>query len=336
MVDVNVPAIEKLIEVAASGIGSVAGPLLAPWIAERQGQARIEAAKADKEVANLHTEAAIEAHRRMSQEGILALPDIASEVIQFQYERRSRNVASVMQQAAEQLRDKKAPNKEPDHDWTSRFFDFVQDVSSEELQVLWAKVLSEEVVCSGSTSLHTLSILRNLDKNVARTFEKLCSICVSFHVGDGGAIALSLGDDAGQNALQPYGLNFKTLNVLHEHGFITPSYNISRPFELHAGKSATEIEAIWLPFEYQRRCWILVNPHKTPSGDDLRFEGVALTNPGCELMKVVTVRPNKEYTEALHRFLGTKSLSLLEVGSLDVLVRDVTSPDASFRKIPTS
>ena len=45
--NLNVPAIEKLIDYSASGIGSVAGSMLAPWKASRDGKARIESTKAD-------------------------------------------------------------------------------------------------------------------------------------------------------------------------------------------------------------------------------------------------------------------------------------------------
>ena len=40
MVDVNlkVPALEKLVDYAASGIGAVAGPMLAPWEGAQGGR----------------------------------------------------------------------------------------------------------------------------------------------------------------------------------------------------------------------------------------------------------------------------------------------------------
>ena len=48
-------------------------------------------------------------------------------------------------EAARQLGDKSVANSDPDHDWTARFFNGVQDVSSKEMQLLWAKVLAGEV-----------------------------------------------------------------------------------------------------------------------------------------------------------------------------------------------
>ena len=47
---VKVPAIEKLVDYTASGIGAVAGPMLANWKASREGRAKLTSARADAEV----------------------------------------------------------------------------------------------------------------------------------------------------------------------------------------------------------------------------------------------------------------------------------------------
>ena len=53
--------LDKLVEIAASGLAAVAGPLLAPWTARREGQARIIAAVADAKVLQIQTEALVKA-----------------------------------------------------------------------------------------------------------------------------------------------------------------------------------------------------------------------------------------------------------------------------------
>ena len=57
-------AIAKLVEVVASGIGSVAGPILAPWKAKREGQARVIVAENDARVLEIRTEAHMSARNR--------------------------------------------------------------------------------------------------------------------------------------------------------------------------------------------------------------------------------------------------------------------------------
>ena len=52
-VTVRVPALEKLVDYGASGVGAVAGPMLANWRASREGAARLTSARIDAEVRRL-------------------------------------------------------------------------------------------------------------------------------------------------------------------------------------------------------------------------------------------------------------------------------------------
>ena len=78
-------------------------------------------------------------------QGQMTLNEAVNQTIQFQSEKRQRNIRTVVNYAATELEDKDVPNNEPDHDWTARFFNEVQDVSSEEMQILWARVLAGKV-----------------------------------------------------------------------------------------------------------------------------------------------------------------------------------------------
>ena len=162
MLDLNVPAIEKLVDYTASGIGAIAGPILAPLKASREGKARVIAAKADAEVRRIEAasdaqslqiiaNAQAEARQAIAEpiesgRGIVEITrDNITQRIEYQERKRLANVRSVIVDAAADLGDKEVPNYEPDHDWTARFFDSVQDVSSQDMQRLWARILSGEV-----------------------------------------------------------------------------------------------------------------------------------------------------------------------------------------------
>lgn len=119
--DVKIPAIDKLVELAASGIGSVAGTFLAPWKARKEGTARVIAAKADAEVLSLQAKAHVEAKEIMVSEGSAANREISisnqiNERILYQEEKRLENIKSVVARAADELGAKEVPNDEPDHD----------------------------------------------------------------------------------------------------------------------------------------------------------------------------------------------------------------------------
>ena len=59
---------------------------------------------------------------------------------------------------------------EQDFDWYTRYYEDCGNVSDEDLQAVWAKILAGEIRCPGSYSLRTLEYLRNLTKEEAMLF----------------------------------------------------------------------------------------------------------------------------------------------------------------------
>ena len=111
--------------------------------------------------------------------GVLEIgTDGITQRIEFQEKKRQANIVSVVREAAAELGDKEAPDHELDPDWTARFFDSVQDVSSEDMRKLWAKILSGEVENPGRTSLRTLDILKNMTRVDAQKFRKFCDFVI--------------------------------------------------------------------------------------------------------------------------------------------------------------
>ena len=62
---------------------------------------------------------------------------------------------------------------EVDQDWLNHFAGYAEKASSGEVQNLWAKVLAGEIRRSGSFSLSSLRLLSELDKRMAKTFERV-------------------------------------------------------------------------------------------------------------------------------------------------------------------
>jgi hypothetical protein len=63
-----------------------------------------------------------------------------------------------------------------DPDWVARFFGSAQDVSNEDMQKLWARILAGEVVKPGTFSLRTLEVLKNLSQREAERFQEAASM----------------------------------------------------------------------------------------------------------------------------------------------------------------
>ena len=93
---------------------------------------------------------------------------------------KAGNFLSIAQKADEEY--SKMPHEDStatyDFDWFMRFYEAVGNVSDEEMQRVWAKLLAEEVNRPGSFSLETLDVVRNLSKQDAELFTKICKHCI--------------------------------------------------------------------------------------------------------------------------------------------------------------
>lgn len=92
---------------------------------------------------------------------------------------KQNNIEMVVDHAYNILKDEDAVTNAPvDSDWLLRFFNSVQDISNTEMQLLWAKILAGEVKQPSSSSLRTLETLRNITKEEATRFQKICDYII--------------------------------------------------------------------------------------------------------------------------------------------------------------
>ena len=333
---VNIPGLEKLVDYTASGIGSVAGTMLLPWRARQEVKARLISAEGEIEAQILSTESRAEtmhiiADAQAKARAMLVSPDskekgeldfaaTVTQRIQFQEEKRQRNIESVVRYAASRLEDKHVEDHEPDHDWTARFFSDLQDISNEKMQILYAKILAGEVERPGSTTIKALTILRDLDQRTARVFRILCSLSIFSIVDEEHTLdarVVSLGGNAAQNGLAKFGLSFGELNVLNEHGLIISDYNSWRDLRISVSIFGTnetrEGSLVCIPFRFQDRFWLL-KPNRPRNVDaEYRVHGVALTNAGQELARVVEYQPAPEYRTSLADFFASQGMVMTGV-----------------------
>ena len=329
-----VRAFDKLLDYTASGIGAVAGPMLAPWRARREAAALRIAAQGEADALRIIAAAQSEARDTLVStatdvRGEIEITETVRQRIQFQEEKRHRNTGAVVGQTAELLGDNDVPDQEPDHDWTARFFNYIQDVSSEEMQLLWAKVLAGQIEQPGSVPIRALSILRNLDQASAKLFQVLCSACITLapdgmHIMD--ARVPSLGRNAGENSLQEFGLPFGNLNMLNEHGLIISDYNSWYDMKMCIGIPAPGFgqgpSMIRIPFGFQGRYWVLTPSAQRTAGAEYRISGVALTQAGKELSKIIECVAMPEYRQALVDFFTSQNLMMTEVNSPNAHIID--------------
>lgn len=97
----------------------------------------------------------------------------------FQELEKQKNIESVTGKAYSILESEENVSDESvDKDWTLRFFNSVEDISNEQMQEIWARILAGEVKKPGTVSLRTLETLHNMTQKEAMLFEKLCSHCI--------------------------------------------------------------------------------------------------------------------------------------------------------------
>ena len=333
-INISVRAIEKLVDYTASGIGSTASFIFSRMEARRaadsrviaaEGEARARKISAESQASTMNIIAKAQADARSTLvspeavvEGEVDFGDLVEQRIRFQEEKRQVNIESVVRKAALQLGDGEVQDHEVDHDWTARFFNDVQDVSSEEMQQLWAKILAGEVERPGNTSLKAMSILKGLDRTTAILFRTLCSARMTPVIGQQGGGTVRAGIDtvpslhssATKNSLQEYGLSYASLNRLNEHGLIVPEYNSrwTNPVtDAGLGKSPRWIS---MAFGFQDRIWVWV-PIDNREGDfKVEIDGILLTTSGMELARAVDIEAMPEYQQAVAGFFKQKGLSM--------------------------
>ena len=209
-------------------------------------------------------------------------------------------------------------------DWLNGFEEEARQKSTEDMQLLFARILAGEISQPGSYSIRAVKTLSQLDQNVAFLFKKLCSMCVAlrdpFHKFVIDARVCSLGGDANANALRGYGLIFHELNILNEYGLIISEYHSSHSYYDPIQNKNTQR---CFPFWYQGRYWGLcpLPGWKEENRHEFRLWGVALSQTGRELLRVVDLEPvddilkvlRPRYTEGLKEFFGEHNLRMAEV-----------------------
>lgn len=85
--------------------------------------------------------------------------------LQYQQAKKEYNIESVLGKTVLELGDKTPESKEDvDEDWYTRFFNIVEDISDDEMQTLWSKILAGEVLKPRTYSFRLLELLKNISK----------------------------------------------------------------------------------------------------------------------------------------------------------------------------
>ena len=122
---------------------------------------------------------------------------------------------------------KKVTEQPVDPDWTSRWHHWARDVSNQEVQDYWARILADEVKQPGSFSFHTLDLLSRMSAADVRLVDQVCKLRINdFIYRDSGRQ-----DDS---FLRQFGLTYEDILTLGELGVINRTFQLNATFTIEA------------------------------------------------------------------------------------------------------
>jgi hypothetical protein len=266
----------KLIEAVSQCIGTLYEPRRIRKKAKAKADATLILAKADAERQALLNRAAYR----------LAIQEV----------RRQQNIENIIKIAASSLPEK--VSEEPvDPDWISRFFDECKDVSENELQELWGRILAGEVASPKSCSRKTLAILKDLSREDAELFTTFCSY-VWVRIGDffDGDLRyyepyyfMPIDPIDLERFLEKCILTYGECLHLENLGLIHCKKDISINLSVHDILIYSNLyhSIVW-DYKYKYNSYI-------DSDDWGRIDCFVLTKAGIELLSVAKVEPNWNY-----------------------------------------
>ncbi len=268
LINIEGKPFEKLIDTVSAGIGTLYNPRAIRKAADAKAY-EIEKLAGANARANL-----------INSDAELALLQRAQERLKLEETNRQINIENIAEKSFKYLPEK-VSEKPVDSDWRTRFFNRCKDVSNEEMQDIWAKILAEEVTEPGRTSLRTLDIIANLTKEEAEIFEVARGMVFSCSA----ILELNQGDD-----FKDFGLSYDNVLILGAAGLVHED-TLFITFNLMNSKNPTENEGkgITRPFS---GFWLEVSH---PTKDTFGGRCIKLTTAGCELCLVLESNPNMEY-----------------------------------------
>lgn len=258
---------EKLIEVISQGIGT----LYKPRAIRKEADAR--------------------AYELSVLEKAKSLAKVNSQEIEYnsierllnKEQKRQQNIDKIAEIASTQFVEGEDISKENvDTDWSTRFFNIVEDISNEEMQNLWGRILAGEVKRPNSFSLRTLELLKNLSKNEAEIFTKFSQLKLSSNQN-----AYILNND---KVFNKFNITFNDRLLMSELGLINNDNNLV--FKI----KATDFQPKNTGIEYGNYMMIAIRKPNTP---ELKFPIIAFTKIGNELSSLISQNFNLDYLKEL-------------------------------------
>jgi len=277
----------KLVEVVSQGIGKLSRPYLIKKEADAKAYEIQTIANAIRNnlssLGNLAYEnQQVTIDSGDAEETQVHIEERVISRLVYQEVKRQTNIEEITQYAAEQLRNEDAVSSEElDEDWISRFFGIAQDISSEEMKMLWGRVLAGEVKRPKSYSLRTLELLRNLTKEEAEIFTRIGQLAITSKNK-----SIIPNQDKLQYLKENFGITFLDCLKLRELGLLAPT-----DLEFSINPFKEDSNSIFINGDK----FILV--HRKKGTPKQTINVMVFTTIGIELLSLLVVETNFGYLE---------------------------------------
>ncbi|MFC1481768.1 DUF2806 domain-containing protein [Candidatus Neomarinimicrobiota bacterium] len=187
--------------------------------------------------------------------------------------KKQNNIESITSRALPEVSEEAKPELVED-DWITNFFDKCRLISDDDMQTLWAQILSGEANTPGHYSKRTVNLLASLDKADAELFAKLCSFGIDL---DEFAPLIYETDHSIYNN---HGINFMTLSHLDSLGLIH--------FDHFAGYVRTGLQQKGYILYFEEKIWVELEKQHD---NNFKLGSVLLTQPGQQLATICGAQP---------------------------------------------
>lgn len=232
-------------------------------------------------------------------------------------DRYQSNLEGVLRQAALLFQELASVGTPPIGEWNDTYRGCAEEASSEEIRMLWAKVLVEEYQMPGTFSRRVLKVLQNISREEAEHFSKFLTIAVADEYLISGSNAGHPFDYAGL-------LTYDAVQMVNA-GFISSQKTLIQ-FEEHPASGEERAWGTMLHFP-ERIFLVHVYADERP---DAGLYVRSLTDVGKALATVIPVRENNEAVKRLLHMLKAEGYKITffvereEDDLLNVVIDDMT------------
>lgn len=276
----------KLIETISQGVGAVSTPFLIRRTADAKAYEIRTISCAIAESRKLLTTTTYNAGEvavlPAESSPATPLPDRVRQRLDYQEATQQINLEAITQQAADEMASTPDVSDDAvDPDWIARFFGMAQEITTDEMQRLWGRILAGEVKRPGSYSLRTLDILRNVSRGDADLFCKAAALCLR-----SGDKAFVVNADRYKFLETVFGLSFTDFLVLKDLGLI---FETELAFQFTPQKAGSSSD-----FLYAGHIVMLERTADTP---ELKLPALVFTKAGMELLDLVSPTFDMAYAQ---------------------------------------